>query len=140
MIAMTMDEWIARYNSKTPEPFKRDERFELYFRSDKGFCEVAQTKDMFIINQLAGDGRYWKALVDKAARASGIHHCGTWCIREGIRAYIRLFGYHVERIETTEDGRPRYFCRDTEGREAMVSPAFWYRDKNVQAFFVTWEV
>lgn len=64
----TLDEWISYYNRKTPEKFERDERFELFFSPEKGFCEVGERGDIMIINQLAGDGRYWKALVSKAAR------------------------------------------------------------------------
>lgn len=136
----TLDEWISYYNRKTPEKFERDERFELFFSPEKGFCEVGERGGIMIINQLAGDGRYWKALVSKAARASGIRVCGTWCIRKGIRAYIRLFGYEIERVERTKDGRERFFCVDDEGRQAVVSPAFWYKDTKIQAYFVTWEV
>jgi hypothetical protein len=37
---MTLDEWIEKYNSKTPEKFERDTRYELFFNPDRGFCEV----------------------------------------------------------------------------------------------------
>lgn len=133
-------EWVALYNKKTPEPYQRDERFELFYDAEHGFCEVGQSGKMMIINQLAGDGRFWKEKVSEAARAVGIHMCGTWCIRKAIRAYIRLFGY---RIEWEEDvgGLPRFHAKDAEGRKGLASPAFRYNDKDkTQAYFITWEV
>lgn len=136
----TLDEWISYYNRKTPEKFERDTRFELFFSPDKGFCEVGQLGKFLIINQLAGDGRYWKEKVSAAARAAGIRVCGTWCIRRNIRAYIRLFGY---KVEWTEDlgGLKRYHCKDADGRKGLCSPAFRYDDKDkTQAYFITWEV
>lgn len=134
----TLDEWISYYNRKTPEKFERDTRFELFFSPDKGFCEVGQSGKMLIINQLAGDGRFWKAKVSDAARAAGLHVCGTWCIRRNIRAYIRLFGYHVTWAEDL-GGLKRYHCKDADGRKGLASPAFRYNDET-QAYFITWEV
>ena len=136
----TFAEWVALYNKKTPEPYKRDERFELFYDAERGFCEVGQSGKFLIINQLAGDGRFWKAKVSAAARAAGLHICGTWCIRRNIRAYIRLFGY---RIAWEEDvgGLSRYHCVDVDGRKGLCSPAFRYDDKDkTQAYFITWEV
>lgn len=133
-------EWVALYNKKTPEPFVRDERFELFYDAEHGFCEVGQTDKMLVINQLAGDGRFWKEKVSEAARAAGVRICGTWCIRKGIRAYIRLFGYKIER-EETKDGLSRFYCKDGAGRRGLVTPAFRYHDeKKTQAYFITWEV
>ena len=136
---MTLDEWIDYYNKKTPEPFKRDERYELFFHPDKGFCEVGQTGDMLIIHQLAGDARFWKESVSKAARTIGMKACGTWCIRKGIRAYIRLFGFHIERETKTTDGHTRFYCKNKENKNGLVSPAWKYAD-GTQAYFITWEV
>ena len=136
----TLDAWITIYNTKTPEPFKRDERYALFFRPDKGFCEVAQTEDMFIINQLCGDARFWKDKVDETARGVNIKTAGTWCIRPAVLPYIRLFGYEVERAEKLPDGLKRYFCRHkTTNKQGLVSPAFRYEGGG-QAYFITWEV
>ena len=136
---MTFDEWVEKYNKKTPEPFKRDERFLLYFLPDKGFCEVGQTENMVIINQLCGDARFWKAKISEMARKIGIKKCGTWCIRQQVKAYIRLFGYKIVKTEDTADGLPRYYCIDKEGKEGLMSPAFRYKSGGEQAYFVTWE-
>ena len=61
----TLPEWIELYNRKTPEPFKRDERFRLFFLPDKGFCEIGNTEKMIVINQLSGDGRFWKKFAEE---------------------------------------------------------------------------
>lgn len=140
MSVMTLEDWIKKYNRKTPEPFKRDERFMLYYLPDRGFCEVGQTDDMVIINQLCGDARYWKDKVSDMARKVGIKKCGTWCIRQQVKAYIRLFGYKILKTENTADGLPRYHCIHKEtGKEGLMSPAFRYKDGGKQAYFVTWE-
>lgn len=136
---MTLDGWIAKYNSKTPEEFERDERFELFYLPNKGFCEVGQSGDMIIINQLCGDARYWNAKVSEMARKVGAKMCGTWCIRDGIRAYIRLFGYRVKSVDKLKDGLCRYHCVNADGKRGEVSPAFTYRKGGTHAYFITWE-
>ena len=39
----TLEEWIALYNRKNYEEFKRDEKFELFYLPEKGFAEIADT-------------------------------------------------------------------------------------------------
>ena len=136
----TFNEWVCVYNAKTPEPFRRDERYVLFFRPDKGFCEIGQTQDMLIINQLCGNARYWKDTLDSVARKTNIKTAGTWCIRPAVLAYIRLFGYMVEHSEELPDGLRRYYCRHKiTGKQGLVSPAFKYKTGE-QGYFVTWEV
>ena len=137
----TLEEWIDFYNQKTPEKFVRDKRYELFFSPEKGFCEVGMTDNMMIIHQLAGDARYWEKRVRKAAKRIGLKMCGTWCVRKEILAYIRLFGYRVERTEELPDGLKRYFCRHKNtGKSGLASPAFYFKDNGAQAYFITWEV
>lgn len=137
---MTLDEWIQKYNAKTPEPFKRDERYELFFLPDKGFCEVGMTKDMVVIHQLSGDARFWKEKVSDMARQIGIKMCGTWCVRKAILAYIRLFGYKIEATAELSDGLKRYYCVNKETKKhGLASPAFQFKSGE-QAYFITWEV
>ena len=132
--------WIERYDAKAPEPFQRDARFALYYLPARGFAEVGSVGDMLVIWQLAGDARFWKEKVSVAARGAGYPRCGTLCIRPAIRAYIRLFGYSIERTEQTKDGRARYHCRHKKtGKAALVSPAFTYKRTGQPAYFVTWE-
>ncbi|MBQ8697787.1 MAG: hypothetical protein IJ521_02150 [Schwartzia sp.] len=137
---MTLDEWIAFYNKKAPEPFVRDERYELFFLPDKGFCEVGQTKDMVIVRALAGDARFWHSKVTEMAASVGLPMGGTWCVRKAIKAYIRLFGFLIEREEKTSDGRTRYHCKHKyTKKKGLASPAFTCAD-GTQAYFITWEV
>ena len=137
---MTLDEWIAFYNKKTPEPFVRDERYELFFLPDKGFCEVGQTEDMVIVRALAGDARFWHNKVSEMAAQVGIKMGGTWCIRKEIKAYIRLFGFKVYKTEQTADGKTRYYgINKYTGKKGLASPAWEYADGG-QAYFITWEV
>lgn len=135
---MTVEEWIEKYNSKTPAPFKRDDRYMFYYLPDKGFCEVGQTDKMVIINQLCGDARFWKERVSEMARKVGIKKCGTWCVRQQVKAYIRLFGYKVMKTEDTAEGLKRYHCINKDGKEGLMSPAFRF-ETGEQAYFVTWE-
>ena len=136
----TLEEWIAFYNRKASgDKFNRDNRYELYYLPDKGFCEIGMTSDMVIINQLAGDARFWKNEATKLAQKLGYKMCGTWCVRREIAAYIRLFGYKIVFTDEVADGLKRYHCihRKT-GKKGLVSPA--YKDGTIQAYFVTWEV
>lgn len=136
---MTLQEWIEKYNKKAPEPFKRNERFDLFFLPDKGFCEVGMTDDMVIIYQLCGDARFWRDKVSDMARKIGAKMCGTWCVRKEILAYIRLFGYKITHTEDLPDGLKRYHAihKDT-GKEGLVSPAFRF-EGGEQAYFITWQ-
>lgn len=138
---MNLTQWIKKYDAKAPEPFVRDKRYNFYFRPDKGFCELGMTKNMIIMHQLCGDARYWRDVVNDLAHKLGIKHCGTICIRKGIKAYIRLFGYQIEREEKLSDGLSRYHCLHKKNKtKALVSPSFKYKNSDIQAYFVTWEV
>lgn len=131
----TLQEWIERYNAKVEWPFERDERFNLYYVPDKGFCEIGMKDDMVFINQLGGDGRFWKNAVDKMAKKLGIHTAGTQCLRKNIKAYIRLFGFRIDREEKLKDGASRYHCTDKKtGNWGLASPTTW------DSFFITWGV
>lgn len=138
---MTLDEWISLYNSKNPhDKFRRDDKYALFFKEDKGFCEVLMSDDMAIIGQLCGDARYWKDAVDRAAAKAGIPHGGTLNIRSSAPAYIRLFGYRIVETEILSDGTKRYrTIHKKTGKHGLVSPAFRYED-GTQAFYITWEI
>lgn len=136
----TLDEWIAYYDKKTPEPFERDERYSLVYFPDIGFCEYGITSDMVVINQLAGDGRFWKRAAEVVARLLHYNHLGTWTIRKNIPAYIRLFNYRIDNVEKLSDGRKRFFCTEkSTGKKGIISPAFTYKS-GAEAYFVTWEI
>lgn len=138
---MTFAEWAAFYDKKNPEdPFSPTLGYDLYFVPEKGFCEVRFTETMAIIAQTAGDGRFFRDKVEEVARKLGIKEGGTICIRKEIRAYIRLFGYRVEREERLPDGEIRYHAR-RKGTDKWfrASPAFRYRSGEL-AYYVTWEI
>lgn len=138
---MTLEEWIELYNSKTPAPFVRDKRYELFYCPDKGFCEIGQSGNMIIAHQMAGDIRYWKERIEEAAKAAGVTMGGTWCVRKAIKAYIRLLDYEIVEDHKLSDGAHRYVCRNKKtGKEARVSPAFWFPESHIQAYFVTWQI
>ena len=46
----TLEEWIALYNKKNYEEFKRDKRFELFIIPEKGFAEIRDSGSMIIVN------------------------------------------------------------------------------------------
>ena len=139
---MTLYEWIDFYNKKNPQdPFQPTDGFELFYVPEKGFCEVRFFGDMVIIGQLAGDARYFKEHVDKVAAQMGIREGGTICIRKEIRAYIRLFGYCIEREEKLPDGEIRYHARHKKtGKWLRASPMFRYKGSGDLAYGVTWEI
>lgn len=138
---MTFDEWVDFYNSKNPQdPFNRDERFNLLFLEDKGFCEVVFDEQMVFIGQVCGDARYWLKNIEDAARKIGIRHGGTVDIRSQIKAYLRLFGYKITETIDLPDGNKRYLAVHREtGRKLRASPAFSYDDGKL-AYGVTWEI
>lgn len=139
---MTMEEWIEFYNSKTNEPFRRDNRFDLFFVPEKGFCEIGlnQPHTMYIINQLCGDAKFWKEKVDGLARDTGIMMCGTWCIRPEIYAYIRLFGYKVIQDDVLVDGKHKIVATHKKtGKKGWASPAYTYKFNGQTAYLITWE-
>ena len=138
---MTMAEWIRVYNKKNPnDHYQRDSRYTLFYKVDKGFCEVLIGNDMVIIGQLCGDARYWKNAVDEAAQKAGIKHGGTINIRDNTPAYLRLFGYKITAIENLPDGNKRYkSVHKNTGKNGFASPAFKYADGR-QAFYITWDI
>lgn len=133
----TLDEWIERYNRKIPEGFKRDNRFALFYLPDKGFCEIVATDLMVIINQVSGDGLFWKKFSEDIARALRLKACGTYCVRKNILAWGKFFGFKVTDTEE-KGGFKRYHGENSEGRWGMATECV-FEDGN-RAYQVTWEV
>ena len=132
-MSRTLEEWIALYNKKIPEGFKRDERFELFYLPEKGFVEVADAGTMIIVYQLCGEFKFWRDFVEKLSREFGYTYAGTLVVRN-IKPYIRMAGFVPYRIEKTDLGE-RFFCRDKHtGQRAEVTPV------NETTYCVTWEV
>ena len=138
---MTFDEWVAFYNSKnTKDNYKHDERYNVLFDEDKGFCEVFFDEDMVFIGQTCGDARYWLKHIEDVARKLDIHHGGTVDIRSQIKAYLRLFGYRITETIDLPDGNKQYLAvHKKTGKGLRASPAFVYDDGKL-AYGVTWEI
>ena len=132
-MSKTLEEWIALYNKKNYEEFKRDKKFGLFYLPEKGFAEIADTGKMIIVNQMCGEFKYWRDVVEQMSRASKYKVAGTICIRP-ILPYIRLAGFKIDRIEGTKQGN-RYFCTDKNtGQKGQASPA------GKDTWLITWEV
>lgn len=110
MKAKTLEEWISLYEKKTRTKFEPDARAKLLFDAEKGFAEIGVTKDMVIIGQTCGEAKFWKQTAEIMAKARGITHLGTFCIRN-VKAYMKLFGAEIEKIEDAGAGYQRYHCR-----------------------------
>lgn len=132
-MSKTLEEWIKFYNRKVPEPFKRDERFKLLYRPEKGFCEIGYSGDMAIAKATCGDIKFWRKVIESFARELNLSKCGVVTCRK-ILPYIRLAGFGIIRTEETVDGT-KYYCRDkVTGQKAECSPA------GGQMYFVIWRV
>ena len=129
----TLEQWIAQYNKKVPEGFKRNERFELFYLPEKGFAEVMDTGKMILVYQVSGDFKFWRNFVEKIARRLGYTRAGTLCCRK-IKPYLRMANAVPYRIDETPQGA-RYFCRDKHtGLEVEAAPL------NDGLYCITWEV
>ena len=133
----TFEEWVERYNKKIPEGFKRDEKFVLFYLPDKGFCELCATDKMIVIGQVSGDGRFWKNFTENVARKLGFKACGTICGRKEFRAWIRLFGFKIDKVDE-ENGLKRYYCTGKNGGWYVMTE--FIREGGRHECFVTWEV
>ncbi len=117
-----MEQWIALYNKKVREGFERDTRFALLYSPSKGFCEIGDTGDMVIINQVCGDFSFWKNAGVLYAKQHGYKYLGSLVVRP-IRPYLRLAGCAISHVEETSIG-DRFFCIEKEsGRKVEASPA-----------------
>ena len=132
-MAKTLEQWIARYNQKVPEGFKRNERFALFFDPEKGFAEVYVNDHLVMVNQVCGEFNYWREVAGKLARHFGIKQVCTAFVRP-ILPYIRLAGFEPYRIDETSQGK-KYFCKDKRtGQKGVASPG------GKDTYYVTWEV
>ena len=133
----TLDEWIARYNKKIPEGFKRDEKFTLFYIPDKGFCEMTATDKMIVIGQASGDGVFWRDFAEKIARKLGLKTGGFFCRRERVLLWARLLGFTVTEADE-ENGLKRYRGTDKNGRWAVMTECVL--DNGCHAYLTTWGI
>lgn len=129
----TMEEWIALYEKKTGEEFKRDERFVLFYLPEKGFAEIMDAGDIIVVNQLCGEIKFWRAFIELLARELGRKTVGTFCIRP-IKPYMRLLGFVPYEIKKTPLG-DSFFCKDKRtGQKGDAAPI------GKDTYCITWEV
>lgn len=77
-------------------------------------------------------------MLDSLAMVSGYEHCGAILIRQ-VKAYIRLFGYHITRKDALPDGKFIYYAEDNDDSQARLAPA-WEEPNGTQAYYATWIV
>lgn len=128
------------YGEKTGSPFERNKNYKLFYFPERGFCEVAADVEhgIVVINQLCGDARFWRRMVECLASSMGIECCGTFCLRH-IKPFIRLFGF---RIVSTEEcgGYTRYHGIDEYGCRGTATPYGLNDDTGNMEYMITWEV
>ena len=139
---MKLDEWIELYEKKTKEKFKPHSGFKLFYLPDRGFCEykIDTDADMVMVYQLSGDGKFWHDFAMLLAELTHCHHVGTFCIRDNIKAYIRFWGYEIEKEELLSDGLCRYHCKHKiTGKAGLASPA-WTKEDGTVSYFITRDI
>ena len=136
---MKLDEWVKLYENKTKEKFEPHPGFKLFYLPDRGFCEYRVTEDMVMIYQLSGDGKFWRDYGLLLAELTKCKKLGTICIRDNIKAYIRFWGYTIDKEEVLPDGLVRYHCKHKDtGKPGLCSPA--WEDNNKVSYYVTWDL
>lgn len=136
---MTLEDYIKQYEVRTKEKFVPHPGFKLFYLPDRGFCEYRVTEDLVMIYQLSGDGRFWRDYGLLLAQLTHCSHLGTICVRDNIKAYIRFWGYVVDREEELPNGLVRYHCKHKEtGKAGLCSPA--WEDSGKVSYYVTWDV
>ena len=135
----TLKEWIKIYEKKSGEKFVRDESYELFYLPDKGFCKIKISGGIIIVNQVCGDGRFWKDFSNEIARRMGLKVGKVYFIRKNPKAYIRLLGFKIVEEKENPQGTKDFICVNDEGKNATVISA--YKDKNGNDIYrVMWEV
>lgn len=139
MIKRREEEWKAWYERKTGLEWEENPRYRTYYFADRGLAQFAFTKDMVVLNQVSGDGRFWKQAAEILARTLCCRHLGTWCIRK-IESYMRLFGYEIEYVEELDGGLKRYHCRNkATGQAGLASPSFMTKAGKL-GYMITWTI
>lgn len=134
----TIDEWAAVYQKKTGKPFVHDDKFKLFFFPERGFCEIGVdgNEKIVVMNQVCGDGWFWRRLAEFLAESLGYQTCGTMFLRN-VKANMRLWGFTEVSEKNTDDGVPRYFGKDRYGNEMHCSPA-WVDNTGKHIYNAVW--
>ena len=108
-MSKSLEEWRKIYEKKSGEKFVRDESYELFYLPEKGFCKIAVTEKMIVVNQVCGDGIFWKNFANEIARRMGLKIGKVYFVRKNPKAYIRLLGYRILE-EKNSQGFKDYIC------------------------------
>lgn len=134
----TLEEWIEFYNRKAPETFEHSDKFQLFYRPDKGFCEITCTDKIVAILQCAGDIRFWRHAAEEICKQVKLKNIGTLVCRH-IKPFIRVGGFRIYETEETPDGEIYYF-KDTKTEQLGRAAPAWISDEGNQIYFFTWAV
>ena len=133
MSSRTLEQWIALYNKKIPEGFKRDERFALFYSPEEGFAEFEDSGTAIFANQCCGDFKFWFDFGMRLARDLGRKFCVASLCR-AIRPYLRLGGYNIEREVETPLGT-QFFCRHKgTGLQGIAFPTPYQSQSQIYYF------
>jgi len=134
---MTLDEWKAWYEKHAGAAVQDNPNFQRIFFPDRGFCELtlSSKERMVIVNQVAGDGRFWLGVIESVAQILGYHRCGAICTRR-IRPYLRLWGLAVDRTQEAPDGTVYHCHQKTTGQKVDAFP----QPGEPKDYYILWEV
>ena len=127
------EQWVALYNKKVSDKFKRDERFTLFYLPEKGFAEIADTGKIIVVNQVCGEFKFWRGVTEKIARQLGRSHAVTFFYRH-VLPFMRLAGLEIIRSEKTKFGDSWVFEDKHTGQKGRASPT------DDGSYFISWEV
>lgn len=134
----SLEDWIKIYEAKAKEKFVRDESYELFYLPEKGFCKIAVTEKMILVNQVCGDGIFWRNFANEIAKRLGLKIGKVYFVRKNPKAYIRLLGYKILEEKENPQGTKDFICVNDAGKKATVTRAF---EKDLKNYYrVYWEV
>ncbi len=118
----TIDEYNAHYHAKTGDDPAPPQGFTLAFLPERGWCQYHLDTEahLIMIWAVSGDGRFWRDWARALGGALGYRAIVTICTRP-ICPYIRLWHWHIDRTETNEAGKHRFYCHTEDGRPVIIT-------------------
>ena len=96
------------------------------------------TDKIVLISCISGDARFWVSKAEELARAGGVKACAVFYGgRKGIRAWARLLGFKIERVEE-KGGFKRYHATKKNGGWGILTETIG--EDGRRGGIVTWEV
>lgn len=131
MIALHIEDWIKKYETKTEDAFERKASFELLYIPERGFAEIKVGESALFVWQLCGDGRWWFERLSEICGRHGLRHISAFTCRAP-RPFMRIFGYgDIECV----DGK---FVGRKGDKVCTATPVACGDGKGM--YIVTWEV